>query len=301
MTIIIFGIIVLLIGFFGTKIDSPLHKYKTLVIIAGIIITGAGLVTSAVRIINPGHVGVKILFGKVESGFLPEGMNFVNPLIDVEEMRIRTQNYTMSATAAEGQIEGDDAVRVLSKDGLEVVIDLTVLYRVNPAKAASLFQNVGLNYEAIVIRPLARTRIRESAAQYEAVDLYSNKRKEFEAALTDSISKDFSDYGLILESIRVRNINLPASVKESIERKNTAYQEAQRMKYVLEKERSEAERKRVEAKGKADAQKIVDSTLTNRILQFEMIQVQKELVSSPNAKVIVLGEGKSAPPFIIGK
>jgi regulator of protease activity HflC (stomatin/prohibitin superfamily) len=98
----------------------------------------------------------------------------------------------------------------------------------------------------------------------------------------------------------VRNITLPQSVKESIERKITAVQEAQRMEYVLQKERQEAERKRVEAQGIADAQRIINSGLSDKILQFELIKVQKELVNSPNSKIIILGGGKQSPPFIIG-
>lgn len=93
---------------------------------------------------------------------------------------------------------------------------------------------------------------------------------------------------------------MPNSVKESIERKITAVQEAQRMKFVLEKEEQEAERKRVEAQGVADAQKIVNLGLSDRVLQFEMIKVQKEIANSPNSKIIILGNSKNTPPFIIG-
>lgn len=301
MGLIIFGIVVLLIGIFGGKQSSPIAKFKGLITIAGIIIIVIGIVTSAIRQINPGQVGVQILFGKVDDRVLYEGLNFVNPLVEVEEMTIKTQNYTMSRTSAEGQTLGDDAIRVLSKDGLEVVIDLTVLYKVMPTEAPNIFKKIGLNYQDVIIRPVTRTGIRESASYYDAIALFSEKREEFEVKIMELISAEFKKRGLVLENLLVRNIKLPESVERSIERKITAVQEAQRMKFVLEKEEQEAERKRVEAQGNADAQRIVAQALTDKVLQFEMIKVQKELVNSPNSKIIVLGGKEGSVPFILGK
>ena len=146
-----------------------------------------------------------------------------------------------------------------------------------------------------------RSRIREAATIFDAVSLYSDKRKEFELYIRSAIDSDFSARGFSLEQLLLRKINLPTSVKESIERKITADQDAQRMKYVLEKEEQEAERKRVEAQGISDAQKIVNLNLSDKILQYEQIKVQKELVNSPNAKIIILGGGKSVPLFLDSK
>lgn len=301
MGLIIFGIVVLLIGIFGGKQSSPIARFKGLITVAGIIIIVVGVVTSAIRQINPGHVGVQVLFGKVDDRVLYEGLNFVNPLVEVQEMTIKTQNYTMSRTSAEGQTLGDDAIRVLSKDGLEVVIDLTVLYKVMPVEAPNIFKKIGLNYQDVIIRPVTRTGIRESASYYDAIALFSEKREEFEVKIMALISAEFKKRGLVLENLLVRNIKLPESVEQSIERKITAVQEAQRMKFVLEKEEQEAERKRVEAQGNADAQRIVAQALTDKVLQFEMIKVQKELVNSPNSKIIVLGGKEGSVPFILGK
>jgi regulator of protease activity HflC (stomatin/prohibitin superfamily) len=149
-----------------------------------------------------------------------------------------------------------------------------------------------------IIRPLARTKIRDNAVYYDAVALYSTKREEFQQKITKTIEKDFFDRGIVLENILIRNITLPESVKLAIESKINAEQESQKMRFVLDKERQEADRKRVEAQGISDYQRILTSTLTDKLLQYEQIKVQKELVTSPNAKVIVMGGGKTAPILI---
>jgi regulator of protease activity HflC (stomatin/prohibitin superfamily) len=301
MALFILGFILLLVAIFGTRGNSQLAKAKGILTLVSIILIAIGFFTSAIRQIDPGQVGVKVLFGKVEEGVLPEGLHVVNPLVDVKEMSVQTQNYTMSATYDEGGKRGDDAIRVLSKDGLEVVIDLTILYRVIPSKAPSIYRELGMDYQNKIIRPITRTGIREAASNYDAIMLFSEKREEFEEKVVKKIEKNLKDRGVELEKLLVRNIQLPNSVKQSIERKITAVQESQRMKFVLEKEKQEAERKRVEAQGNADAQRIVAQALTDKVLQFEMIKVQKELASSPNAKIILMGNSKNAPPFIIGK
>jgi len=298
MTIIILGLIVLLVGFFSGR-NTPLGRFKSLVILAGVIITIVGFLTASLRQIDAGHVGVQVLFGQVQEGILYEGLNIVNPLVDVKQLSIQTQNYTMSGTSSEGERVGDDAIRVLSKDGLEVIIDLTVLYRVMAPDAPKLYREVGITYQDKIIRPITRTGIRESASYYDAIALFAEKREDFESRIKEKIADDFRKRGLYLEQLLVRNIALPASVKESIERKITAIQDAQRMEFVLQKERQEAERKRVEAQGTADAQRIVNLGLSDKILQFEMIKVQKELVNSPNSKIIILGNSKGGVPFII--
>ena len=139
----------------------------------------------------------------------------------------------MSAVSNEGQKEGDDAIRVLSSDGLEVTIDISVLYKVNPDKAPYIFQNIGIDYVDKIVRPVTRTAIRDNAVNYQAVDLYSVKRQEFQAKINQTITQSFAKRGLELQQILVRNIALPASVKASIESKINAEQDAQKMQFVL--------------------------------------------------------------------
>jgi len=221
------------------------------------------------------------------------------PVVEVTEFDARTQNYTMSAVSTEGDKTGDDAIRVLSSDGLEVTIDLSVLYRVSPTKTPFILQNLGTEYVEKIVRPIARTAIRDNAVSYEAVSLYSTKRAEFQSKIYNAISAAFAKNGIELQSVLVRNITLPASVKASIESKINAEQDAQKMQFVLQKERQEADRKRVEAQGIADYQKILSTGLSDKQLQYEAIKAQKEIALSPNAKVIIMG-GKPGS-IILGK
>jgi regulator of protease activity HflC (stomatin/prohibitin superfamily) len=252
-----------------------------------------------VKQIDAGQVGVQKLFGKVDERVLESGLNIVNPLVEVTTFDIKTQNYTMSATHEEGDQSGDDAIRVLTSDGLEVVIDLTVLYRVAPAKAPAILREIGRDYKNIVVRPITRTKIRDNAVYYDAVSLYSTRRDEFQNRIFKDIEENFRNRGLFLEQLLIRNINLPASVKQTIESKINAEQEAQKMTFVLQKEKQEAERKRVEAQGIADYQQILSTGLSDRQLQYETIKAQQAIATSPNTKVIIMGGGKGGAPLLI--
>lgn len=300
MTLIILGIILFLVGNAAVRNENRftpfLKHFKSL----GMVVIGIGLLTSSIRQVDAGFVGVKSLFGKVQNETISSGLNMVNPLIDVTSIDIRTQNYTMSGVHDEGQKSGDDAIKVLTADGLEVTIDLSVLYRVNPAETPKLIREIGINYEDKIVRPITRTRIRDNSVYYDAVALYSTKRDEFQSRIFKTIENDFKQRGLILENLLVRNITLPASVKATIEQKINAEQEAQKMQFVLQKEKQEAERKRVEAQGIADYQRIISMSLSDRQLQYEQIKAMKELASSGNAKIIVM-PSKGTPVILDSK
>jgi regulator of protease activity HflC (stomatin/prohibitin superfamily) len=300
MALIIIGIILFFIGNAAQRNENRftpvLKHFRTL----GIVVIGIGLLTSSIRQVDAGYVGVKSLFGKVQNETLSSGLNMVNPLIDVTPIDIKTQNYTMSGVHDEGNKSGDDAIKVLTADGLEVTIDLSVLYRVNPAETPKMLREIGINFEDKIVRPIARTRIRDNSVYYDAVALYSTKRDEFQARIFKTIENDFKQRGLILENLLVRNITLPASVKSTIEQKINAEQEAQKMQFVLQKEKQEAERKRVEAQGISDYQRIISMSLSDRQLQYEQIKAMKELAASGNAKIIVL-PSKGTPVILDGK
>lgn len=294
--LIIIGIIVVSVGFAAKKSNSPVTPYSNIISIAGIAIIVLAAIISSVVQINPGEIGVQKLFGKVNDKTLESGLNVVNPLVEVVTFDIRTQNYTMSGVQNEGDKSGDDAIRVLSADGLEVVIDLTVLYKVVPSEAPRILKEIGTDYRNTIVRPICRTKIRDNAVYYDAVALYSSKRDEFQARIFKTIETDFKLRGLLLEQLLVRNITLPASVKATIESKINAEQEAQKMTFVLQKEKQEAERKRVEAQGIADYQKILSTGLSDKQLQYEMI---KAIATSPNAKLIIMNGGKNSTPVIL--
>lgn len=294
MVAIILGVIILIIGIvLKNQEREELRKLAAGIRILALIIIIVGFLTSCIKQIDAGQIGVKSLFGKVSDDILTSGLNMVNPLVDVKTVDIKTQNYTMSGVHDEGEQAGDDAIRVLTADGLEVIIDLTVLYRVIGQEAPRIVKETGLDYKDKIVRPLTRTKIRDNAVYFTAIELYSNKRDQFQNRIFKSIEDDFKKRGLILEQLLVRNITLPNNVKTSIEEKIKAEQEAQKMEFVLQKEKQEAERKRVEAQGIADYQRIMSSGLTDKQLQYEQIQVLKGLVTSPNSKVIVMGKGNT--------
>ena len=293
MFLLILGILLLIAGFTLARRTDNLKRYSTPLRVVGILLALAGISAASIVQIGAGEVGVKMLYGRVQNDVLGSGLHFINPLMDVQKMDIKTQNYTMSSIRDEGAKEGDDAIRVLTSDGLEVVIDLTVLYKVLPTAAPQILRETGLDYTDKIVRPLARTRIRDNAVYYDAVSLYSSKRDEFQNRIFLSITGEFQKRGLLLEQLLVRNITLPQAVKTSIEQKMTAEQDAQKMEYVLQKEQQEAQRKRVEAQGIADYQRIISESLTDKQLQYEFIKAQLEIAKSPNAKVIIMGKGST--------
>jgi regulator of protease activity HflC (stomatin/prohibitin superfamily) len=297
MLLFIIGVITLIVGFAVVKSNSPARDYANLIKGIGFGIMLIGVLTVSLIQIEPGEVGVQKLFGKVSDNILESGLNFKNPLVVVVPFDKRTQNYTMSGVASEGEVAGDDAIRVLSADGLEVIIDLTVLYKVVPAETPRILREIGTDYKNVIVRPICRTKIRDNAVYYDAVALYSSKRDEFQDRIYKGIESDFKSRGILLEQLLVRNITLPASVKTTIESKINAEQEAQKMTFVLQKEKQEAERKRVEAQGIADYQRIISLSLTDKQLQYEMI---KAITNSPNAKLIIMGDGKNTPIILNG-
>lgn len=300
MFLAIIGVILFITATFvlPTNPNYPASQFKGLMRLGAVGLIAVGLLMACVKQIDAGEVGVQKLFGKVESEVLPSGLHIVNPLVKIIPLSVRTQNYTMSGVHDEGKVKGDDAIRVLSNDGLELIIDLTVLYRVQQSEAPKIIQNIGDEYENVIVRPVTRTKIRDNSVYYTAIDLYSTRRDEFQARIFHDIDSLFRLRGLLLEQVLLRNITLPASVRQTIESKINAEQDAQKMTYVLQKEKQEAERKRVEAQGIADYQKILSTGLSDKLLQYESIKAQKELSLSANSKVIIMN-GKSAP-IILG-
>jgi regulator of protease activity HflC (stomatin/prohibitin superfamily) len=299
---IIIGVVLWIVSYtLKSNVSNPFSKFSNTLKMIAMVVIALGIFSSMFKQIDAGRVGVQSLYGSVQSDVLESGLHLINPLLEVTDFDIQTQNYTMSAIHGEGSQEGDDAIRVLSNDGLELVIDLTVLYRITPNDAPKIFKQIGVNYTDKIVRPVTRTRIRDNAVYYDAVALYSTKRNEFQQRIFKSIEEDFKARGLVLEQLLIRNINLPVSVKASIESKINAEQDAQKMTFVLQKEKQEAERKRVEAQGIADYQRIISMGLTDKQLQYESIKAQKELAASPNTKIIFMNSKGNAPIILSDK
>ena len=291
MFILIIGFIIFLAAGAITKTDERFKRLGGTIRGIGAVMMLIGILMSCIKQIDAGEIGVKILFGKVQKEVLSSGLHIINPLLQIETLDVKTLNYTMSGVHDEGTKAGDDAIKVLTADGLEVTIDLSVLYRLITNDAPKLLQETGTDYENKIVRPITRTRIRDNAVYYDAVALYSTKRDEFQQRIFKSIESDFQKRGLLLENLLVRNITLPQSVRATIEQKINAEQDAQKMQFVLQKERQEAERKRVEAQGISDYQRIISESLTDKQLQYESIKAQLEIAKSQNAKVIIMGKG----------
>lgn len=269
------------------------------------------ILSSGIKVVNAGNVGVVRLFGKLDPTPLTEGLHLVNPFATVEQVSIQTMEYTMSGSAQEGQIQGDDSIRTLSKDGLPLPVDVTITYRPVPSMVPWLYRNIGTSedYVAKIVRPAARAAVRDGVSMFSAQEAYSTKREQLATAISDTLEKyikgtlakseGYQGEAFIIQQVLVRNIELPERLKASIEAKLTAEQEALRMQYVLEKERQEAERKRIEAKGISDFQAIVSQGLTDKLLQWKGIEATQELASSSNSKVVIVGSGKGGLPIIL--
>ena len=261
------------------------------------------ILASLIRIVPAGNVGVQVLFGKVLTGStLSEGLNVVNPFIDLEIMTIRTQAYTMSIATEEGQRYGDDAITSLTKDGLEIAMDLTVWFHLDGTQAAIVFQKIGKDYVQKIVRPASRTAIRNTTVKYNAVEIYSEKREEVQTEINISLAVDFEERGIILEKVLLRNIKLPAKVKNAIEAKLEAEQDAQKMEFVLLKEIKEADRKKIEAGGIAHAQKIIAQSLIGErgraYLSWKYLENLKNLYQSPNNTIVIAPYDKSFIPLL---
>jgi regulator of protease activity HflC (stomatin/prohibitin superfamily) len=265
---------------------------------------------SSITTVSSGHVGVQVVFGKVYTdGYLGEGLHLKNPLAEIHEMSVRTQTYTMSAVSDEGKKKGDDALEVISSDGLTLKIEVSVPYKLIPVAAATVYQKFGEEYEESVVRPSIRSAIREAFSQYTAQEAYGVKREEAKhLALTKLIASieelvvkaGYKNLAIDAEQVLIRDIKLPESVQKSIQQKLTAQQDAERMDYVIQKETKEADRKRVEAAGIRDFQEIVTKGITQDLLAWKGIEATEKLAQSPNAKVVVIGSSKNGLPIILG-
>ncbi|OQX52171.1 MAG: hypothetical protein B5M53_09210 [Candidatus Cloacimonas sp. 4484_209] len=291
-------IIFLFVGFiiFGAK--RSVKNLNPLLAPIAFILAVVFLLLSMVRMVGPGEVGVEVLFGKVNNKILQSGLHLVNPLVTIERLSVRTQAYTMSAKAGEGQIRGDDAITALTAEGLSVQLDVTVWFHLIPEKAAEVYKNIGTDYISKIVRPAIRTAIRSAAVQYNATDIYSIKRTEVTDNIFNELKRDFATKGVECEKVLLRNVQLPAKVKNAIDDKIAAEQDAQKMKFVLQKETQEAERRKIEADGISKANKIIANSLTSRYLQWYYIQTLGKLVNSPNNTVIMAPIDQKLTPLL---
>ena len=254
----------------------------------GIVVGIGALVGSGIRIIGPGEVGVIDLFGKVNDRELLSGVNLVNPLVNMHIFSIKTK-------------EIQETMNVPSKEGLQVDLDVSVLYKMKPDAASEIFKTIGENFASIVILTSFRSAARNVSVLYDASALYTESREIFAQSLFDDLQSALVERGIIIEKVLLRSIRLPATVTQAIEDKLKADQEAQKMVFLIERERLEAERKKLEAIGIKDANTIIAEGLTAGYIQWYRIEMLKELVNSPNNTIIIIPEDLKSVPMILGK
>jgi prohibitin 1 len=246
------------------------------------------LLFGAVARVDSGNVGVLTLFGRVTGEVLPEGMHLINPLKANHELSIRTQELKESAS-------------VPSSEGLVMNLDTSLIYHLNPEKAAEVYQKIGPNYMTVLIEPNLRAAIREATASHTANALYTGEREMVAKQIYDQLTTKLGERGLLVESVLLRDIQLPMTLKSSIESKQQAEQEALAMNFRLQKETQEAQRKRIEAAGIRDFQQIVAQGISPQLLEWKGIEATETLAKSANAKVVVIGNPKNGLPLILGQ
>ena len=246
------------------------------------------LLFSSVAKVESGSVGVLTLFGRVTGEVLPEGIHLVNPFKENNQMSIRTQEIKESAS-------------VPSSEGLVMNLDTSLIYHVNPDKASEVYQKIGPNYVDVLIEPNLRAAIREATASHSANALYTGEREMVAKQIYDQLVNLLGQRGFTVESILLRDIQLPATLKTSIEAKQQAEQEALAMNFRLQKETQEAQRKRIEAAGIRDFQQIVAQGISPQLLEWKGIEATESLSKSPNTKIVVIGNSKNGLPLILGQ
>jgi len=243
---------------------------------------------SSVARVDSGHVGVLSLFGRVTGEVLPEGIHLINPLKTNNELSVRTQEVKESAS-------------VPSSEGLVMNLDTSLIYHLNPAKAAEVFRSLGPNYVNVLVEPNLRAAIREATASHTANALYTGEREMVAKQVNEQLRSQLTPRGIEVENVLLRDIQLPQTLKASIETKQQAEQEALAMSFRLQRERQEAERKRIEAQGVRDFQQIVAQGITPSLLEWKGIEATETLAKSANSKVVVIGNSKNGLPLILGQ
>jgi len=233
-----------------------------------------------------GHVGVVDFFGVVSQTTLKAGISFVNPLARVVKMSIQT-------------LEIKETMDTPSKEGLTTQVEVSVLYHLDPEKASDVYKSVGEEYAPVILEPQFRSVARGVTTLYEAKALYTAERSSLENLIYDDLRKMVEARGIVIESTPMRRVGLPQGLMAAIEEKLRMEQESQRMQFVLTKEKQEADRKRIEAQGIADFQKIVTSGISDQLLRWKGIEATLKIAESQNAKVVIIGSGKDGLPVIL--
>ncbi len=252
----------------------------------GILVVLLIVLIASTTSIPTGNVGVLTLFGRVTGETLAEGIHVINPLKSVEKLSVQTQSVKESAS-------------VPSNEGLTISLDTSLLFRLDKNMAAQVYQSVGADYGDKIVEPTLRAAIRAATSAHTANALYTNARELVQQQIQDELTKQLAPRGVVVENVLLRDVQLPAMLKSSIEAKQQAEQDALRMSFILQKEKQEAERKRIEAQGIADFQKIVATGISPQLLEWKGIEATEKLATSANAKVVIIGNPRNGLPLVL--
>ncbi len=247
------------------------------------------LMISSSAQVDAGHVAVLTLFGSVQKdNVLGEGIHFVNPFSVKHQMSAQTQ-------------ELKEVASVPSSEGLVMDLEASLLFHLNRAKAAEVYQGLGEMYVQKIIEPTLRSAIREATASHTANALYSSEREKVAQEIFATLEKELAPRGIEPEKVLLRDIRLPATLKAAIEAKQQAEQESLAMSFRLQKEKQEADRKRIEAEGIRDFQKTVTAGISEQLLTWKGIEATEKLADSSNTKIVIIGNPKNGLPLVMGQ
>jgi len=288
-SVVVFAAMLMLWQVAHAKVKQNNATFRPLVVAAriGAVIFAALAVVQFFTIVPAGFVGVVDVFGTVSDRTLRAGINPVNPMATVVTYSIQTQEHK-------------ETMQVLSREGLTIGLEVSALYRLNPDSAARVYQTVaGGDYQTIILVPQFRSICRAVTASFQASALYSTERERLGSSIQEELAKMVAPRGVTIEATPIRNVALPTQLTEAIEQKQRADQESQRMEFILTKEKQEADRKRIEAKGIADFQAIVAAGISDQLLRWKGIEATEKLAASANTKIIIVGSGKDGLPVIL--
>ena len=284
----IIALIAAIVAFFVFKnAKKRFSRPESTFALAGMALALVIALAQCFTVIPAGHTGVIDFLGYVSDNTLKPGVNMVNPMANVEKMSIKTQ-------------ELKELMSVPSKEGLSVDLEISLLFKLDSEKANDIYKTVGPDYAEIILVPQFRSVVRGVTARYEAKALYTASREKLAGEILAELENLVGPRGIIVEQAPLRQIQLPERLTKSIEEKLQAEQESQRMEFILTREKQEADRKRIEAKGIADFQEIVSKGISEQLLKWKGIEATEKLANSPNTKVVVIGSGKDGLPLILG-
>jgi regulator of protease activity HflC (stomatin/prohibitin superfamily) len=240
------------------------------------------------RTVDSGHAGVLwTLLGGTQEKVFGEGIHMIAPWNRLTRYDVRTQDQK-------------ELLHVLTNNGLSVSLETSIRFRPLREELSRLHAEIGPNFYEVILAPVVRSESRKVGGRYSPEEIYSRKREVVEHEILEEVQRAVDGKHVTLEAILIRDVDLPENIKRAISEKLEEEQKALKMEFTLNRERQEAERKRIEAAGIADFQKIVATGISAELLRWKGIEATEKLAQSPNAKVVVVGSGKDGLPLILG-